>query len=304
MYRVPVSLTPGVQGGMIRWEGSKVSRNQHVDAASALIAFFGAELRRRRQAAGMSIEQLAPGLHASSSLIGKVEVCDRVPQPDLGVECDQFFSVDVFEQLALAIKKQARAFPSGFPDFLDEEAKATSIEEWDVLHVPGLLQTEEYARALFRGGRRGDTDEEIGELVANRLERQAILDRPKPPKGWFIIGVAVLRQPVGGPRVMAVQLARIAETAERPGVVVQIVPLATAAHPGLLGTFTLLTRPDGTRVAYTESITSAQLTERPEDVAEFVLAYDTLRIEALTPDASTDFIRRIQEEYENEAESH
>jgi hypothetical protein len=102
---------------------------------------------------------------------------------------------------------------------------------------------------------------------------------------------------------MAAQLTRIAAVGERPGVVVQVIPIAIGAHAGLLGEFTLLTRPDGMRVAYTESITSAQPIERPEDVAEFVLAYDTLRIEALTPRESLALIREIQKEYENEAGS-
>jgi transcriptional regulator with XRE-family HTH domain len=280
-----------------------MSRKQQVDSVSGLIAFFGAELRRRRRAAGLSVEQLAPELHASASLAGKVENSDRTPQPDFGKECDAFFGTDMFEELALAIKKQARAYPSGFPDFVDDEARATSIENWGSLNVPGLLQTEDYARALFRASRPSDTTEEIEQHVATRLERQDILERPKPPRTWFALDEVVLRRPVGGAQVMAAQLTRIVAVGERPGVVVQIIPIAIGAHAGLLGEFTLLTRPDGMRVAYTESITSAQPIERPEEVAEFVLAYDTLRIEALTPRESLDVIRTIQGEFENEATS-
>jgi transcriptional regulator with XRE-family HTH domain len=280
-----------------------MNRKRENEPAASLIAFFGTELRRRRKATGLSVDHLAPELHASASLVGKVENGDRVPQPDLGKACDQFFGLDMFEQAALAIKEQFRAYPSGFPDFLDEEAKASCVEEWDVLQIPGLLQTEDYARASFRGGRPRDTEEQIEQITSSRLERQGIFDRDKPPMAWFAIGEGALRQEVGGPAVMAAQLAQVIEMGQRPGIVVQVVPFKKGAHAGLLGTFTLLTRPDGMKVAYTESVASSQLIERPEDVAEFVLAYDTLRIEALTPDASRAFIREIKEAFENEAKS-
>src|SRR5216683_1707191 len=267
--------------------------------------FFAAELRRRRLAAGLRLDDLGRMINFSASLIGKIENGDRVPTPDLAKRIDKALSTgELFANLLEAIRKEARAYPSGFSDFLDEEARATSIEEWASLNVPGLLQTGDYARALFRGGRPSDTAEEIEQLVTTRLERQAILAREKPPRSWFTLDEVVLRRPVGGPKVMAAQLARIVEQAERPGIVVQIIPIAIGAHAGLLGEFRLLTRPDGSRVAYTESIASGQLIEQPADVAEFELAYDTLRIEALTPDASLALIREIQGEYENEAESH
>jgi transcriptional regulator with XRE-family HTH domain len=281
-----------------------MSRKRESEPAASLIVFFGTELRRRRNEAGLTIDELGRELHVSGSLISKIEIHDRTPQPDFGRACDAFFGTDgMFARICKSIKEAILSHPAGFPDFLAEEAQAASMEKWASLNVPGLLQTEDYARALFRASRPADTDEEIEQLVASRLERQGILKREKPPRGWFALDEALLRRPVGGPAVMAVQLARIAEVAERPGIIVQVVPTALGAHAGLLGEFTLLTRPDGTRVAYTESISSSQLIERPEDVAEFVLAYDTLRMEALTPRESLDFIRKLQKEYENDAKS-
>jgi hypothetical protein len=102
---------------------------------------------------------------------------------------------------------------------------------------------------------------------------------------------------------MAAQLGHIARLAERPAVVIQVVPFATGAHAGLLGTFILLSLADGTDLAYTESVTASQLIERPEDVAEFILAMDMLRVEALSPEASLEFIRTVQGEYERESQS-
>ncbi len=274
------------------------------DRGAPLLAFFGTELRRRRAAAGLSLEDLGAKISFSGSLIGKVETGERMPSPDLARACDEALGTDgIFARLCKAIKEEIRAYPSGFPEFLDKEREATSICEFDVLYLPGLLQTEDYARALFRAGRPRDSNDEVDQLVAARLERQQILDRSKPPMLWFVIDEAALRRPVGGPAVMAAQLGHIARLAERPGVVIQVMPFATGAHAGLLGTFTLLSLGDGTDLAYTESVTVSQLIERPEDVAEFALAYDMLRIEALSREASLEFIRTVQGEYEREPQS-
>ncbi len=174
---------------------------------------------------------------------------------------------------------------------------------YNALTVSGLLQTEDYARALFRACKPQDTDEEIDQLVATRLERQEILARPKPPMLWQEIDEAVLRRPVGGPRVMADQLGYLAEAARRPGIVLQVVPFSAGAHAGLLGEFVLLGFDDGHSLAYTEAVDSGHLIERPEEVAAFGLAFDALRAVTLTPEASIELILRIKGEYEREAES-
>jgi transcriptional regulator with XRE-family HTH domain len=273
-------------------------------ARGVLLAFFGGELRRRRMATGLSLERLGQEIHSSASLIAKIENGDRVPQVPTARALDKFFSTgEWFTRLAEEMAEPARTYPLGFPDFVGKEREAISISEFEVRMIPGLLQTEDYARVLFRAGRPHDSDEEIEELVKVRMDRQRILDRTKPPRLWVIIGEAVLRQAVGGPKVMAVQLGHIARLAERPNVVVQVVPFSIGAHAGLLGTFTLLTLPGGIDVAFTESIKSAQLVEYPEDVAEFTAAFDMLRIEALPREESLDFIRKVQGEYESESGS-
>jgi transcriptional regulator with XRE-family HTH domain len=191
------------------------------DRGASLLAFFGTELRRRRAAAGLSLEDLGAKINFSGSQIGKVETGERLPSPDLARACDEEFGTDgIFVRLCKAIKEQIRVYPSGFPEFLDKEREASRIFEFNVLAFPGLLQTEEYARALFRASRPRDTDEEIDQLVAARLERQQILDRPKPPMLWFVFDEATLRRPVGGSAVMAAQLDHIVQPAERPGVVI------------------------------------------------------------------------------------
>jgi transcriptional regulator with XRE-family HTH domain len=152
------------------------------DRGASLLAFFGTELRRCRVAAGLSLEDLGAKISFSGSLIGKVETGERLPSPDLARACDEAFGTGgIFARLYRAVKEEIRAYPSGFPEYLDKEREATRICEFEMRMIPGLLQTGDYARALFRASRPRDTGEEIGQLVAARLERQEILDRPKPP---------------------------------------------------------------------------------------------------------------------------
>jgi transcriptional regulator with XRE-family HTH domain len=151
-----------------------------LDPGSSLLAFFGAELRRRRAAAGMSQEQLGHAVNYSAALVGRVEIGERVPSPDFARRCDDVLSAEgLFAHLRDSMNSDVHAYPTWFWEFVEREREATSIREFNALAVPGLLQTEEYAQALFRAGRPADSDEEIGQHVAARLERQRILDRPR-----------------------------------------------------------------------------------------------------------------------------
>lgn len=268
-----------------------------LDPGSSLLAFFGAELRRRRSAAGMSQEQLGHAVNYSAALVGRVEVGERVPSPDFARRCDEVLdSGGLFAHLRESMNSDVHAYPTWFREFVEREREATSIREFNALAVPGLLQTEEYARALFRGGRPADSEEAIGLRVAARVERQRILERPEPPIFWAVMDEGVLRRPVGGPAVFRDQLARLAEMARRPGVVIQVMPFSAGAHPGLLGEFILLGLPDGRDIAYTESVDSARVIEQADEVAAFDLVFDMLRAEALSPDLSLDFIVHAQGE--------
>ena len=212
-----------------------------LDPGSSLLAFFGAELRRRRSAAGMSQEQLGHAVNYSAALVGRVEVGERVPGPDFARRCDEVLdSGGLFAHLRESMNSDVHAYPTWFREFVEREREAASIREFNALAVPGLLQTEEYARALFRACKPADSDEEIGQHVAARLERQAILDRPKPPMLWAVVDEGVLRRPVGGPETFCRQLTHLARVGKRPGIVFQVMPFSAGAHAGLLGEFILL----------------------------------------------------------------
>jgi transcriptional regulator with XRE-family HTH domain len=268
-----------------------------LDPGASLLAFFGAELRRRRLATGMSQDQLGHELNFSAALVGRIEVGERVPSADFARRCDDLFSADgLFAHLREVMNSDVHAYPTWFLEFVEREREATSIREFNALAVPGLLQTEEYAWALIRAGRPTDSDEEIGQLVAARVERQRILERPRPPMLWAVVDEGVLRRPVGGAAVFHAQLDHLAKLGKRPGIVFQVMPFSAGAHAGLLGEFILLGRSDGHDVAYTECVASARLIEQSDEVAAFDLVFDMIRAVALSPEASLDLVARVQGE--------
>jgi transcriptional regulator with XRE-family HTH domain len=271
--------------------------SRDLDPGASLLAFFGAELRRRRVATGMSQDQLGQEINFSAALVGRVEVGERVPSPDFARRCDELFAAGgLFAHLRDVLNSDVHAYPTWFWEFVEREREATSIREFNALAVPGLLQTEDYARALFRACKPTDNDDEIGQQVAARVERQQILDRPKPPMLWAVVDEGVLRRPVGGAVVFHDQLGHLAELGKRRGVVFQVMPFSAGAHAGLLGEFILLGLSGGRDIAYTETVESARLIEQRDEVAAFDLVFDMIRAVALPPEASMDLIVRAQEE--------
>jgi transcriptional regulator with XRE-family HTH domain len=271
-----------------------------LDPGSSLLAFFGAELRRRRVAAGMSQDQLGQAITYSAALVGRIEVGERMPSPDLARRCDEALTTGgLFAHLRQSMDSDMHAYPAWFREFVEREREATSIREFNALAIPGLLQTEGYARALFRACKPADTDEEIGQHVAARLERQRIMDRAKPPMLWAVVDEGVLRRPVGGARVFRDQLAHLAKVSRHPGVVFQVMPFSAGAHAGLLGEFIVLGLPAGRDVAYTESVESARLIEHADEIAAFNLVFDLIRAVALSPEASLHFVNGMQGEIDH-----
>jgi Domain of unknown function (DUF5753) len=178
------------------------------------------------------------------------------------------------------------------------EARATVVRWWEALVVPGLLQTEAYARAMIRAGRPGDSTAEIEQLVTSRLARQEIWERqdPPPPMLFAVLGEAVLRQRVGDAAVMREQLGHLVESSGNPRITIQVLPFAAAAHPGLLGPLLVASFDNDRDAAYLDNALDGQVTERRKQVARVTLLHDTLRIEALSPGASADMIAKVAEE--------
>ncbi len=264
------------------------------DNGNSGLALFAAELQAARSRAGLSRDELAVRINYSASLIGMIESLRRVPGLDLAERCDAAFGTPgTFARL----QQHARTtpLPAWFRPYAEIEAVATQLRSWQPSFVDGLLQTEPYARNVL-SGRPNTTADEVDQLVAARMERQLILDRPNPPLLWAVIDEGALHRQANDAKVMREQLLHLAELSERPNINVEVVPYSAGAHYALLGAFALADVDDTTRIAYLETVTEGYILESPSAVAQVMVIFDTVRAETLSRTASRDLIRKRAEE--------
>ncbi|MGK7232360.1 helix-turn-helix domain-containing protein [Streptomyces hygroscopicus] len=256
---------------------------------------FGAELRRHRERAGMSLARLAEVVPSSRSHLARIEVAEYMIPPELPAHLDAAFGTDgLFGKLYALARREVH--PDKYRRRMDLETRARTIACYAGQLVPGLLQTEDYARALFRVSNPKATMDEIEEKVAARMSRQALLRATPSPHLSVILDEASLRRPVGGADVMRAQLTRLTGLVDTPDSVIQVLPYEHGEHPLMGGTLDLLRLDDGTEVAYEESIDTGQLLEDTETVIARFRAYDLLRAYALSPTQTAAFIRSVMEE--------
>ncbi|MGF7234810.1 MAG: helix-turn-helix domain-containing protein [Frankia sp.] len=270
---------------------------------------LGAELRRLRESADVTVEEACIPLRCSMSKISRMEN-GRVPiRPrDVGDLLDLYGVTDETQReplLALARDSRKRGWwhvyndvvPAWFEIYIGLEGDASSISVYEAQLVHGLLQTGDYAREVIRSDNPTATDSDVERKVALRLDRQSRLTAPEPPRLWAILDESVLRRPVGGPDVMGPQLAHIVKIAELPNVTVQVVPFAAGAHAGLGSTFSVLGFPDAgdTDVVYVEEATSSLYLERPADIRLYRQKLENLMARALRPDQSIEMIANAAE---------
>jgi transcriptional regulator with XRE-family HTH domain len=265
------------------------------------------ELKQFREAAGLTGEQVAEQMGWSVAKVYRIEgdrvrVLARDVQRLLklyGIGGEQAEAVLELARLARVKDwwhQYSGALPEWFQFYVGLEAAASAMQEYNAELVTGLLQTEAYARAVMAAAMRADADDrEIDRQVAVRLERQKRLTAPDAPTLWAIVNEAVLHRQVGGPQVMADQLAHIRQLAARPNVTVQVLPFTAGAHPAMLGSFTLMQFPDPADrdVVYLEAETGALYLEKPEDVRRYSLMIDYLRAQALGPAESRALIAQL-----------
>lgn len=273
-------------------------QTRELDPSAGPLAFFGAELRRARTAAGLSQEQLGQRVGYSGAQVGKIEMGERAPSQDFAKLCDTALP-DVgglFVRIHVLARRWDGGHPSWFTGWIEAERQATSLCTWEPLIVPGLLQTAEYARTLFEAWRSAPDDDELDDLVAARMGRQSIFELPKPPALWVILDEAVLHRCVGSAKIMYDQLVHVVSMSDRVNVTVQVVPGSVGAHVGLLGGFAIASAAGAPATVYMESPDEGQTTNLPSVVAKVSATYDTLRAEALPRAASRDLIRKVAEE--------
>lgn len=267
------------------------------DRAGTPPGVFGTELRHYRTEAGLSQTELAARAFMSHDVISKIETGERPPADDTPVRLDAVPELEtrgaltrLWQQLRKSLRH--RAYPGWFHDWPDKEAAAQTLRWYEPLIVPGLLQTSDYARAVLRT-RVGDSDEQINEMVAARLDRQAILDRDTPPTLWVVIDEGVLHRPVGGPAVMGDQVRHLIEAAQRPNIVLQVIPLKIGAHEGLRGPFVIADFEDGLSLAWQDAAVFGQLVDVPSGISSLMAMWDTLKSEALSRSASLELMEEV-----------
>lgn len=249
--------------------------------------YFGAELRRTREEAGMSREELGNLTGYVGGTIAQLEIGERFPQEKFIAWLGEHFQTGRFE---LTYHKLLRrdAYPESFRPWIDIEQAATVLRTYELSVVPGLLQTEEYARTLLES-----VGEDVEAKVAARMERQGIFEREQPPTFIALISESALRQPVGDEEIMRQQLAKLAAAADRW--IVQVVPLDAGTYIRLGGSFVIATL-DGSDVVYTPTQLRGYVIDSPELIADAKWRWEAIRSEALPKGQSKDLILELAKE--------
>lgn len=260
------------------------------------LGYFGEELRIAREARGLSIRELAAQTSYSYQQVGNVETGRRTPSEPFANEVDS--ALETGERFARILRRVLEeALPDWFQGAAREEARAMRIQTYQCQVVHGLLQTEEYARALIRAAQPRAAQDRVEALVAARMARQAIFQGERPPYFWAILDEAVLRRPVGGPEVMARQMERLLKDCESPNMTIQVLPFAAGAHAATEGSFLLWSYQDRSDVLYVEGLSTATLKESVADVENARLTYDLLQAAALPREQSAAMVRDALEGY-------
>ncbi|GAB3111910.1 helix-turn-helix transcriptional regulator [Streptomyces calidiresistens] len=268
---------------------------------------LGQELRRLREDRGMTAEEVADRLLVSQSKISRLENGRRSISPrDVRDLCGVYDVqdrklVESLMQMARESRQQGwwHAFGELSPTYsvyIGLETDAASLRIFEPQVVPGLLQTPEYAEAVIAGALPEVAAEEVSRRVQVRLRRQErVHDGSRPLRLWAVVDEAVLRREVGGRSVMAEQLKHLVDVSRRPNVTLQVLPFSSGAHPGVNGQFAIMEFPDATdsTVVYLEGVTSDLYLEKPNDVQNYGVMYEHLRAQALSPEATREFIQRI-----------
>ncbi|MFF4563993.1 helix-turn-helix domain-containing protein [Streptomyces sp. NPDC001435] len=266
-------------------------RSRELDPSASPLDYYGYELRRAREAAGLTLAQLGSIVFCTGSLIGQIETAAKVPQRDFSERLDAALGTGgLFSRLVgLVLRSQ---LPSWFQPYAEMEAKAAYISTYQCQLIYGLLQTEVYARAVLGV----EQTERLDEMVAARLERQRILAREQPPVLWVVLDEAVLHREISSREAMREQLTYLLGLFGKPWMELQVLPFSAGQHTGLMGSFNLLRFDDHPDLYYNENYDSGHMTANPQVIRERSVGYARLQAEALSPRESAALIARVMEE--------
>ncbi|MFJ2560147.1 MULTISPECIES: Scr1 family TA system antitoxin-like transcriptional regulator [unclassified Streptomyces] len=262
------------------------------DPTLSPLAHFGAEVRLERERLGITREALGKQACCGYSLVAKIESGKRVPPLNFAEACDRMFPYANGRFVRLWPLALRWAFPPWFRRYVELEWTATSLHMFHPQLVPGIVQTEEYARAVLRTGRPVNLEA----LVTARVERQRVLEREEPTRLWLVLNEFVLRNTVGSEAVMREQLSHLLALARKPPHVVQIMPTSSSNHL-VASPFGLLSFDEGASdVVHVDGFPRGYLLAETDDVAAANGAYDLLKAMAAPPDESAEMIDSIMKD--------
>ncbi len=272
-------------------KGPCVTHISALDPGASPLDYYGFELRRHREAAGLTQKQLGDIVNYTGSLVGQIETARKLPTPEFSERVDAALGTGglLSRLVGLVLRSQ---LPGWFQQVAELQARATEIYSFETQMVHGLLQTPAYARAVLGTLNQADLDDR----TAVRLARQGILGKGEPPVFWAVFSEAALLLEIGGPKTMREQLTHLLSFEGNPRVNVQVLPLSGGAHAGLQGSFDLYRFTGDPSIVYTEGYGSGHPTANPDTVKDCSLRYDHLQAAALSLRDSARLIRRTMEE--------
>lgn len=267
---------------------------------------LGAELRRHRDNAGVTIDVVAVRLGCSTSKVSRIETGHTSASPRDVADMLDIYGINgqaAEELVQIAREAKQKGWWHPFSTVLTGayvglEAAARSLKTYEQQVVPGLLQTDKYSIAMIRAARTGDTEQQIEQRVRVRMARQALLIQDDPIELWVVLDEAVVSRPVGGDEVMRDQLRHLAETAKLPNVTLQILPFAAGPHAGMDGTFSILDfpEPEDPDVVFVENATGGLFLEKADELHKYHFIFESIRATALSPEESRNMIEMLAEE--------
>ena len=270
----------------------------------------GAQLRRLRTEMGLSREEAGEAIRASEWKIHRLENGQVGFKERDVIDLLRLYGVTDADEVAafLLLTREANTpgwwqhygdlLPRWFRTYVDLESAAALIRTYEGQLIPGLLQTDDYMRAVVQGAHLDESSEEMGRRVRLRMARQTLLTREHPPRLWAVIDEAALRRPVGGPEVMRGQLERLIDASKLPNVTLQILPFAVGAHSGMPGAFSILRFADRELpdVVYLEHLTNAVYLDKRDEVEHYLDVMELLCVAAEPPARTVAFLERFLDE--------
>jgi transcriptional regulator with XRE-family HTH domain len=292
------------------WENQMTEGRTAPGGPTVQRMLVGAQLRRLRTEAGLTREQAGEAIRASEWKIHRLENGQvGFKERDI-IDLLRLYGVtdptEVAEFVALAREANSPGWwqhygdvlPPWFRTYVDLESVATLIRTYEGQFIPGLLQTDDYMRAVVQGAHLDESSEEVGRRVRLRMARQTLLTREQPPRLWAVVDEAAMRRPVGGREVMRGQLERLIEATKLPNVTLQVLPFDVGAHPAMLGAFSILRFADRALpdVIYLEHLTNAVYLDKRDEVERYLDVMEFLCVASEPPARTVEFLERVLDE--------